>query len=238
VVLGLALMLAVYGVIQLRNAEYDVFPDFAPPRAAIQTEAPGLSAEQVETLVTRPIETQIIGVPGLVSIRSNSIQGLSDITVIFKAGIDIFRARQQLSEAMTGLRQQLPDGVSEPSLTPLTSSTGTVLIAGVTAHTVSPMELRTVADWTIRPRLLAVPGVAQVSVYGGFTKQYQISIDPQRLARFAVAIDEVVAAARRTLGVRGAGFIDNVNQRVVIEASDDAATIDKLAGTVVARRPR
>jgi CzcA family heavy metal efflux pump len=236
VVLGLSLMLAGYGVIQLRNANYDVFPDFAPPRAAIQTEAPGLSAEQVETLVTRPIETQIIGVPALASIRSNSIQGLSDITVIFTAGTDIFRARQQLAEAMTGLRQQLPDGVSEPSLTPLTSSTGTVLIAGITSPTVSPMELRTVADWTIRPRLLAVPGVAQVSVFGGFTRQYQITIDPQRLARFAVSIEEVVAAARHTLGVRGAGFIDNVNQRVVIEASDDAPTIERLAGAVVAQK--
>src|ERR1700730_944530 len=168
-------MLAGYGVIQLRNANYDVFPDFAPPRAAIQTEAPGLSAEQVETLVTRPIETQIMGVPGLVSIRSNSIQGLSDITVIFKAGTDVFRARQQLSETMTGLRQQLPEGTGDVSLTPLISSTGVVMVAGVISLTVSLMALRTLAEWTIRPRLLAVPGVAQVSIYGGFTKQYQIS---------------------------------------------------------------
>jgi len=247
VVLGLSLILVGYGVIQLRSANYDVFPDFAPPRAAIQTEAPGLSAEQVETLVTRPIETQIIGVPGLASIRSNSIQGLSDITVVFNAATDIFRARQQLSEVMVGLRQQLPDGIGDPRLTPLTSSTGTVLIAGLTSRTVSAMELRTVADWTIRPRLLAVPGVAQVSVYGGFTKQYQIAVDPYRLARFAISIEEVVAAARRTLGVRGAGFIDNANQRVVIEASDNAnqrvvieasdnaPTIERLASTVVAQ---
>lgn len=233
VVLGLALMLAAYGALRLTTADYDVFPDFAPPRASIQTEAPGLTAEQVEALVTRPIETQILGTPGLVTVRSNSIQGLSDITVIFDAGTDVFRARQQLSEALAGLGRQLPDGVSPPSLTPLTSSTGTVLIAGVTSRTLSSMELRTIADWTIRQRLLAVPGIAQVLIYGGTTKQYQVEVDPARLARFNLSIEQIVTAARRTLGVRGAGFIDNPNQRIVIEAGDDAGAIQRLSDTVV-----
>lgn len=235
VVLGLALMLAGYGVLRLSTTNYDVFPDFAPPRAAIQTEAPGLTAEQIEVLITRPIETQILGVPGLVTLRSNSIQGLSDITVTFDATTDVFRARQQLTEALAGLGQGLPEGVLAPSLTPLTSATGIVVIAGVTSRTLSPMALRTIADWTIRPRLLAVPGVAQVSIYGGATRQYQIGLDPIRLARFGLSIEEVTAAARRTLGVRGAGFIDNPNQRIVIEATDDAATLLRLNQTVVAQ---
>lgn len=233
VVFGLALMLAGYGVLRLTTTDYDVFPDFAPPRASIQTEAPGLTAEQVEALVTRPIETQILGVPGLVTIRSNSIQGLSDITIVFDALTDVFRARQQLSEALAGLGRELPEGIASPSLTPLTSSTGTVLIAGVTSRTLSPMALRSIADWTIRPRLLAVPGIAQLSIYGGATKQYQVALEPARLARFDLAIEDVAVAARRALGVRGAGFIDNPNQRIVIEASDDATTVERLSKTVV-----
>ena len=237
VVLGLALMLAAYGLIRLASADFDVFPDFAPPRASIQTEAPGLTAEQVEALVTRPIETRTLGVPGLASVRSNSIQGLSDISVVFDPNVDVFRARQQLSEALAGLGQELPSGVSAPTLAPLTSSTGVVLIAGVTSKSLSPMELRSIADWTIRPRLLAVPGIAQVSVYGGAIKQYQIAIDPDRLARMGLSLEEVAAAAKRTLGVRGAGFIDNTNQRIVIEASDDATALQRLSQTVVAQSP-
>ena len=237
VVLGLAVMLAVYGVLRLASADFDVFPDFAPPRASIQTEAPGLTAEQVEALVTRPIETRTLGVPGLVSVRSNSIQGLSDISVVFDPAVDIFRARQQLSEALAGLGQELPQGVLPPSLAPLTSSTGIVLIAGVTSPTLSPIALRSLVDWTIRPRLLAVPGVAQVSIYGGATKQYQVLVDPLRLARFGLSVEDVATAARRTLGVRGAGFIDNANQRIVIETSDDAGAVQRLSQTVVVQSP-
>lgn len=235
VVLGLALLLAAFGTYRLTFADYDVFPDFAPPRASIQTEAPGLTAEQVEQLVTRPVETRILGVPGVTTIRSNSIQGLSDIAVVFDASADVFRARQQLSEALAGLGAELPQGVTPPSLTPLTSSTGTVLIAGVTSRTQSPMQLRTVADWTIRQRLLAVPGVAQLSIYGGATRQYQIAIDPTRLASLGLSLEQLATAAQRSLGIRGAGFIDNPNQRIVIEADDAASTARRLAETVVSQ---
>jgi len=234
-VLGLALLLAVFGVYRLSFADYDVFPDFAPPRASIQTEAPGLTAEQVEALVTRPVETRILGVPGVANIRSNSIQGLSDVSVVFDASADVFRARQQLSEALAGLGSELPQGVTQPSLAPLTSSTGVVLIAGVSSATQSPLQLRTVTDWTIRQRLLAVPGVAQLSIYGGATRQYQIAVDPARLASLNLSFVELAQAAQRTLGIRGAGFIDNPNQRIVIEADDNASTAQRLAGTVVSQ---
>lgn len=113
VVLGIALLLAAFGAYRLSLADYDVFPDFAPPRASIQTEAPGLTAEQVEALVTRPVETRILGVPGVATIRSNSIQGLSDIAVVFDASADVFRARQQLSEALAGLGAELPGHVRQ-----------------------------------------------------------------------------------------------------------------------------
>ncbi|MFW2854241.1 efflux RND transporter permease subunit [Sphingomonas sp. TX0543] len=233
VVLGLALLLAAYGVFRLVSADYDVFPDFAPPRASIQTEAPGLTAEQVEALVTRPIETRILGVPGVATVRSRSVQGVSDISVIFDASADLFRARQQLNESLAGLGSELPQGIAVPTLAPLTSSTGIVLIAGVTSNRLSAMELRTLADWTIRPRLLAVPGVAQVSIYGGDIKQYQVAVDPAKLARYGLSFAELAAAVQRTLGVRGAGFIDTANQRITIEASDPAEATRRLAGTVV-----
>jgi CzcA family heavy metal efflux pump len=234
-VLCLAALLAAFGLFSLRGANYDVFPDFAPPQASIQTEAPGFSPEQVETLVTRPIESAIAGVPGVVAIRSNSIQGLAVITIVFDAASDVYRVRQQLTEAMTGLAKQLPDGVEDPRLTPLVSSTGTVMIAGVTSDVVSPMQLRTVADWTIRPRLLAVPGVAKLTIYGGAIKQYQIGIDPAKLAGFNLSLEDVQNAAGRALGVRGAGFIDNPNQRIVIEARDDSAPIPRLKSAVLAQ---
>lgn len=233
-VLGLAVLLTSFGLFSLRSANYDVFPDFAPPQASVQTEAPGLSPEQVETLVTRPIETAIAGVPGVVRTRSNSIQGLSVITIIFDSSSDGFRVRQQLSEAMVGLSQQLPTGVEAPQLTPLTSSTGIAMVIGIVSDVASPMTLRTIADWTVRPRLLAVPGVARVSVYGGAIKQYQIGIDPMRLARFGLSLADIENAASRTLGVRGAGFLDNVNQRIVIEAEDEGPALDRLKHAVVA----
>jgi CzcA family heavy metal efflux pump len=235
-VLSLAALLAAFGVFSLRGANYDVFPDFAPPQASIQTEAPGLSPEQVEMLVTRPIESAIAGVPGVAAIRSNSIQGLSVVTIVFDAESDVFRVRQQLTEAMTGLAKQLPEGVEDPRLAPLTSSTGIVVIVGVTSDVVSPMRLRTAADWAIRPRLLAVPGVAKLTIYGGETKQYQIGIDPARLTRFGLSIEDVENAGRRTLGVRGAGFIDNPNQRIVLEARDDSPAISRLKHAVVAQQ--
>lgn len=235
VVLGLTLLLAAFGIFELRDANYDVFPDFAPPQASIQAEAPGFTPEQVEALVTRPIETAIAGVPGVVTIRSNSIQGLSVITMIFDPRTDVFRVRQQLTEAMTGLARQLPTGVEDPRLTPLTSSTGVVTVAGLSSDVVPLMTLRTVADWTIRPRLLAVPGVAKITVFGGEVKQYMIGIDPARLARFGVSLEEIASAASRALGIRGAGFIDNANQRIVIEASDPSSAIALLKNAVVAQ---
>jgi len=234
VVLSLATILAVVGALSLSGADYDVFPDFAPPQASIQTEAPGLAPEQIEALVTRQIETAIIAFPGLTALRSNSIQGLSDITVVFAAGTDVYRSRQLLSEALATLKG-LPGGVQAPVLTPLTSSTGTALIAALTSDTVSQIELRTIADWVVRPRLLAIPGVADLAIYGGDVKQYEVDIDPARLAGFGLSLSDVSAAAQKALGIRGGGFIETTNQRVVIETSTDADVLASLSNTVVAQ---
>ncbi len=233
VVVGLAVLLTGYALFTLSQAKYDVYPEFAPPQVNIQTEAPGLAAEQVELLVTQPIENAVNGAPGIESLRSRSIQGLSVITITFEVGTDVYRNRQVIAERLTAMVGQLPDGVRAPVMTPLTSSTSTVLAVGLTSETRSLMELRTVADWTVRLRLLAVPGVAKVAVFGGDLRQLQIQVRPERLFVYNLAIDDVVSAARRATGIRGAGFIDTNNQRIVLQSQGQSVTPEQVAATVV-----
>src|SRR5215471_2038305 len=142
VVIAVACLLLAYGVYALGRARYDVFPEFAPPQVAIQTEAVGLTPEQVEILVTRPIESAINGVPGVQTLRSSSIQGISVVTVFFDRASDIYRDRQVVAERLAAATQQLPQGVQPPVMTPLTSSTSRMLVIGLTTRTRSPMELR------------------------------------------------------------------------------------------------
>jgi Cu/Ag efflux pump CusA len=236
IVIALAIAFLAYGVYTLTEAKYDVFPEFAPPLVVIQAEAAGLSPEQVELLVTMPIETSINGVPGIASLRSSSIQGVSLITVTFQPSTDIYRARQLVAERLSVATTRLPQGVSAPRMTPLTSSTSTVLGIGLTSQSVSLMDLRTIADWTIRLRLLAVPGVASVTRFGGDIQQYQIQLIPDKLIQHDVSVDEVLAAARQATGVMGAGFIDTANQRFVMQTQGQSLTVDQLAMTVVFHR--
>lgn len=233
VVLILAVVLIGFGLYSLSLAKYDVFPEFAPPQVVIQTEAPGLAPEQVEVLVTQPVENSINGVAGIESLRSNSIQGLSVVTATFGPRSDIYRNRQVIAERLASLTGQLPQGVQPPVMTPLTSSTSVVLAIGLTSDKHSLMELRTLADWTIKQRLLAVPGVAKVAVFGGEAKQLQIQVRPEKLIQHGLSLAEVVAAARNATGVRGAGFIDNPNQRIVLQSEGQEMTPRALAQTVV-----
>ncbi|MGY2049793.1 efflux RND transporter permease subunit [Methylobacterium sp. JK268] len=232
-VLALALALVAYGLIAVGKARYDVFPEFAPPSVVVQTEAPGLSAEQVEQLVTLPVEVVVNGLPGVESLRSASIQGLSVITIVFRSGTDIYRNRQLVTERLASAAAKLPQGVGTPTMTALTSSSSTVLLAGITAAARSQADLRRVADWTLRLRLLAVPGVAQVSVYGGDVRSLQVQVRPRDLIRFNIGLNDVLAAARRATGVRGAGFVDTPNQRITLETEGQSLTPDQLARTVL-----
>lgn len=236
VVIALAFALVGYGVFSILQAKYDVFPDFAPPQVTIQTEAPGLSPEQVELLVTQPIENAVNGVPGIKSLRSQSPQGLSIIIAVFADQTDVYQARQSLSERLASLAGQLPQGVHAPVMTPLTSPTGVVSVFGLTSNQQSLMTVRTVADWTIRQRLLAVPGVAQVNVFGGETKEFQIQFEPDQLVRHSLSIEEVLTAARQATAIRGGGFVENANQRIVLNTEGQAGTADRIAGTVVAHQ--
>ncbi len=232
IIIALACVLLGYGFYSLARAKYDVFPEFAPPQVVIRVEAPGLSPEQIEVLVTRPVENAINGVEGIESVRSSSIQGLSAITVKFQGNINIYRARQEVAERLASIAGQLPQGVT-PFITPLTSSTSTVLQLGLSSNQRSLMELRTVADWTVKPRLLAVPGIAQVSVFGGDVKQIQIQVQPEKLIQYNLSMENVLAVARRATAVRGAGFIEDANQRITLKAEGHSLTPEQLAKTVL-----
>ncbi len=236
VVLSLAVALLGYGLYALTQAKYDVFPEFAPPVVGIQTEAPGLSPEQVELLVTQPLENSINGVTGIETLRSNSIQGLSVINVTFRGGSDIYLDRQLVNERLASLEGQFPVGIHAPIMEPLTLSTSTVLVLGLTSETKSLMDLRTAADWTLRPRLLAVPGVANVTVFGGEIKQLQVQFLPEKLVQYGLSLNEVVAAAQKATGVLGAGFIENGNQRLILQSEGQALTPAQIAATVLVRQ--
>lgn len=228
VVLGLAALVVAYGLYGLTRANLDVFPEFSPTQVVIQTESPGLSAELVEVLVSQPIESSLAGTNGIESMRSQSIPGLSVVTIIFVEGSDIYRNRQIVAERLSTLASKLPDGIT-PNITPLTSSASTVLGIGLTSEQRSLMELRTLVDWTLTPHLLAVPGVADVNVFGGEVRQLQIQVDPDKLVQYGLSLQQVSEAAGRATGVRGAGYIENRNQRIVINSEGQALTPARLA---------
>lgn len=228
VILGLALLVVAYGLYGLTHANLDVFPEFSPTQVVIQTESPGLSAELVEVLVSQPIENSLAGTNGIESMRSQSIPGLSVVTIIFEEGTDIYRNRQVAAERLATLAGRLPDGIT-PNITPLTSSASTVLGIGLTSDARTLMELRTLVDWTLTPHLLAVPGVADVNVFGGDVRQLQIQVEPQKLIQYGISLQEVADAAGRATGVRGAGYIENNNQRIVINSEGQALTPSRLA---------
>jgi CzcA family heavy metal efflux pump len=233
VVLVLAVVVILYGVYTSYHAKLDVFPDWVPPQATVQTEAPGMSPEQVEELVTRPVENAINGVGNLESIRSQSVQGLSIVTAIFKEGANIFTARQMISEKLATISSELPVGVHSPKMAELTSSTMDLLKIGLVSDKLSPMELRTFVNWTLQPRLLAVPGVAALHVFGGEIKQLQIQLKPDRLIGLGLSVDNVLKAARQSTGARGAGFVDTPNQRIILQTEGQMLTPEQLGEVVI-----
>lgn len=228
VIIGLAALVVIYGMYSLTKSNLDVFPEFSPTQIIIQTESPGLSADLVETLVTQPIESSIAGSVGVINLRSQSIPGLSIVTVIFDEDTDIYRDRQIVAERLNTLTNKLPRGIT-PNITPLTSSASTVYGFGVTSKTINLMELRTIVDWTITPHLLSIPGVADVNVFGGDVRQFQIQVDPDQLIRYQLNISDVVDAAQRATGVSGAGYIQNNNQRIIINTQGQATNPEILA---------
>ncbi len=228
VIIGLASLVVLYGLYSLTRSNLDVFPEFSPTQIIIQTESPGLSAELVESLVSQPIETSIAGTVGIENMRSQSIPGLSIVTVIFDESTDIYRNRQVVAERLATLSNQFPQGIT-PNITPLTSSASTVLGVGLTSKTRSLTDLRTIVDWTIVPHLLAIPGVADVNVFGGKIRQFQIQVDPEKMIQYGLSLTQIEEAVKKSTGVRGNGFIENKNQRIVINTEGQSTSPEKLA---------
>src|SRR5665213_2069444 len=221
----LVLALAIWGA---WNTPLDVFPQFVPSQVTIHTDVPGFTAEQVEQLVTHPLEKALNGSAGVASLRSESIPGLSVITIAFESNAKLYNSRQDISERLAAIGSQLPAGTGTPQLSPLKSSTRDLLKIGLISDKVDAYALRDMADYVIQPRLISLPGVAQVTVYGGAVRQIQIQPDPDKLAAFGFAISDLVKAAPAALALRGAGFIDLAGQRVLIQTptpSPDSSVI-------------
>lgn len=256
-VLAAAVLLVILGLRTARDAEIDVFPDLNAPTVVVMTEAGGMAPEEVEQLVTFPIETAVNGATGVRRVRSSSTAGFSVVWVEFDWGTDIYLDRQIVSEKLATIGDALPAGVGQPTLGPQSSILGELLIVSLTADSTSMLDLRTIADWTIRPRLLSTGGVAQVSVIGGDLKEYQVLVDPGKMKHYGVSLDEVMTATRgmnrRTNGgviyqygneyiVRGVGSPDaiaRIAKSVVKSGADGIVTLGDIATvTVGAQSPK
>ena len=228
-----ALVLGCWGAL---HAPLDVFPEFVPSQVDVQTEAPGFAPQQVEELVTKQVENAVNGASGLATLRSESIPGLSVVTLTFADGVDVHIARQGISERLSELGSSLPAGVGTPKLSPLVSSTMDLIKIGLLSDKVDAYTLRDTADWIIKPRLLAVPGVAHAIVFGGDVRQIQIAPDLQKLSSFGITLTEVSDAAKAALPLRGAGFIDLAAQRVLLESPTPQPDLDAVGRAVVTVR--
>jgi len=234
IVTALSVLIALLGVGALVAARFDVFPDFAPPHLLIQAEAPGLDAVQVESLVTRPLEDLLAGAENVDAVRSSSSQGLAAIQVVFGRGSDPYLQRQVISERLAGASALLPAGVGAPLLSPLSSSMEYLVHFGFTSERLSPIELRDLIRWTIKPQILAVPGVAQVQIFGGDSRERQLWIDPLKLDGAGVTLDEVFEAARRGTRMTGGGYLETASQRIVLQTQAAGDSPEALAQAVVA----
>jgi Cu/Ag efflux pump CusA len=205
-ILAASALLLVWGSYTALRMEVDVFPDLTAPTVVVLTEAHGMAPEEAERLVTFPIETAVNGSTGVRRVRSSTAAGISIVWVEFDWGTDVFRARQIVTEKMSTVAERLPEGVGAPMLAPQSSIMGEIMLISVTSDSVSAIDLRTVADWSIRPRLLAIGGVSQVVVIGGEYKQFHILASPQRMLHYGVTLPELIEAARGSNRNAAGGF--------------------------------
>ncbi|WP_377477355.1 MAG: efflux RND transporter permease subunit [Microcoleus anatoxicus] len=214
----------------------DVFPPFAPPQVEIQTEAPGLAPEEIESLVTLPIESAINGTPGVTAVRSSSAVGISAVKVIFDWGTEIYQARQLITERLQQAQSQLPAGVEAPQISPTTSPVGTVITYAFTSETTSLMEVRRLVDWQVTNRLLAVTGVAQVVAYGGEQRQYQVLVEPAKLKAFNVSLQQVSEAAAAANVNAPGGYLITPDQETLIRGVGRIESVADLQQSAIASR--
>lgn len=234
-VLVASILVMVGGLYTTYHTEVDVFPDLNAPTVVVMTEANGMAAEEVEQLVTFPIETAVNGATYVRRVRSSSTHSFSIVWVEFDWGTDIYLARQIVSEKLSLVAEELPDNVNKPTLGPQSSILGELMIIGLTADSTSMLDLRTLADWTIRPRLLSTGGVAQVAVLGGDVKEYQILIDPARMRHYGVTVDEVLAATRDMNVNTNGGVLYEHSNEYIVRGMVSTTRADEIGRAVVKR---
>lgn len=229
-----AIALLIYGGVVAARSQVDVFPDLTAPTVTVLTEAHGFAPEEVESLVTLPIESAMNGTAGVFRVRSSSAISISITYVEFEFGTDIYRARQLVTEKLQQV--QMPAGVSPPVLGPISSTMGEIMLISMTSTSTSPMELRSLADWVVRPRLLSVGGVSQVTIIGGEMKQYQVLVDPSRLADYGLTLKEVTEAVSASNANAGGGFLERPNEEYLIRGRARVYNAEDLANSVITVR--
>lgn len=233
VLIGAAALLTYGGIVTYR-AHVDVFPDLTAPTVTILTESHGLAPEEVESLVSLPIEAAMNGTAGVFRVRSNSAIGISIVYVEFEFGTDIYRARQLVTEKLQQVR--MPAGVRPPVLGPISSTMGEIMLISMTSTSTSPMELRSLADWVVRPRLLGVSGISQVMIIGGESKQFQVLVDPAKLADYRLTVEQVVKAVGASNANAAGGFLERPNEEFLIRGRARVYTPGDLGDSVVTVR--
>ena len=228
-----SVLLIVFGSYIATQMEVDVFPDLTAPTVVVLTEAHGMAPEEVEKLVTFPIETSVNGATNVRRVRSSSSAGISIVWVEFEWNTDIFKARQIVNEKIIAISDKLPIGVGNPTMAPQSSIMGEVMFISLTADTTSLMDLRTIADWTIRPRLLATGGVAQVIVMGGEFKQYQILASPQKMNYYNVSLNELMTACEEANGNSSGGFINEYGNEYIVKGIGRTNNISELGKSII-----
>jgi CzcA family heavy metal efflux pump len=228
-----AVVLTITGLFLVRTMNVDVFPDLTAPTVTILTEAHGMESEEVEKLVTYQLETAMNGSPNVRRIRSSSAAGISIVWIEFDWGTDIYRARQIVSERIPMVQENLPEGVSTPTMAPISSIMGEIMLLGVTSDSLSPMELRTLADWTIRPRIKSIGGIANVVVIGGDFKQYQVFANPEKLKYYDVTLGELLEKVRESNINAPGGILNEFGNQYIIKGSGRAYGVEDLQEAVL-----
>ena len=228
-----AMLLLISGLYTANNMEVDVFPDLNAPTVVVMTEAKGMAAEEVERLVSFPIETAVNGGTNIRRVRSSSTTGFSIVWVEFDWGTDIYKARQTVSEKVANVRESLPKNVGIPTLGPQSSILGELMFVALTSDNTSMQELRTIADWTVRPRLLAIGGVAQVAVIGGDVKEYQVMLDTARMKHYGVSLNEAYAAVNGMNQNVAGGVIYEYGNEYIIRGMLATDNVEEMGKTVV-----
>lgn len=232
-ILVMAVLLVISGTYFAERIDIDIFPELTAPTVVIMTEAAGMAPEEVEKLISYPVETSLNGSTGVRRVRSNSSMGFSVVWVEFDWGTDIYKARQTVTERLFQVNEILPEGVDRPVIAPQTSLLGEIMIIAMVSDSISAMDLKTIADWTVTPRLLSVGGVAQVNTIGGETREYQILADPRKMNFYGVTLNELKAVCENINNNTSGGFINEYGNKYIIRGIVRTANTDEIAGSVI-----